>query len=444
MTKNHSIWNYSVLANFNRNVFGDLLTVNHLESDYEEMVKILEDGEKIEHHGYYFKDKEKKLLYFIDSEINNESILDKLPFAILDSDKCSYSRKVFHHVTDIESFKIIPEKRIEFRTIIDKMLDIKHGRPDDLKLWSIIVLASWLDKIMVRVSSPAGFGKDSIANIFGNLLNGIVVAKPRTVAKFEYLLNYSEGIFINEMSSSNKEQKNLVEDFILQTADFSLSYEKGSRAMVSGTKEKSGLDNLSLIFLYNDLDHYDNPDVFFDNLFNNKAVYDRLLPLKFDGRVDVSQFHNNFDITTVAKQNQQFFLDTLKSLHWYKQNYRKELRMWALGKSYPLTERHKKSFMKITEFINIYSKTKEEFRALCDKLYQCYVRYNIMAKGGSATLDVFQDMTPDTLETPDFTEEKIEFDVEPNMTCECNKCNCHNSVESMGMTCEDCILGDHK
>ena len=247
MTKNHSIWNYSVLANFNRNVFGDLLTVNHLESDYEEMVKILEDGEKIEHHGYYFKDKEKKLLYFIDSEINNESILDKLPFAILDSDKCSYSRKVFRHVTDIESFKIIPEKRIEFRTIIDKMLDIKHGRPDDLKLWSIIVLASWLDKIMVRVSSPAGFGKDSIANIFSNLLNGIVVAKPRTVAKFEYLLNYSEGIFINEMSSSNKEQKNLVEDFILQTADFSLSYEKGSRAMVSGTKEKSGLDNLSLI-----------------------------------------------------------------------------------------------------------------------------------------------------------------------------------------------------
>ena len=40
--------------------------------------------------------------------------------------------------------------------------------------------------------------------------------------------------------------------------------------------------------------------MFFDNLFNNQAVYDRLLPLKFKGRMDVAQYHNNFDINEVA------------------------------------------------------------------------------------------------------------------------------------------------
>jgi hypothetical protein len=247
------------------------------------------------------------------------------------------------------------------------------------------------------------------------------------------------------MSSADKAQTNLTEDFILQCADFSITYEKGSRAMISGSKEKNGLDTLSLVFMYNDLDHYDNPAVFFDNIFNNRAVYDRLFPLKFSGRMDVSQFHNNFDIDKVAKDTEPFFIDILKSLHWYKRNYRKDLKLWLLGKKYPLTERHEKSFMKLTEFINLYSKDKEEYKSMVDSLFRCHQNYEFMVTGRKPTLETYTKVVK--VDYPELKQDEelvIEEEHIKGEICNCKKCNCDREVDIKGETCVECVLGDHR
>ena len=177
---NAQILNYSTIAQFRQNIFGDLLTIENIESKQEESVKI---GEK-EHYGFMFYVQGERKMYFFDTyNKHNEHILDKLPLTVLRSSKYSYRNRVFYHVENYESFRIIPKKSYGFRRIVDEVCNLKHNNSKDFLMWTIVCMASYLDKVMLRISSPKGFGKDSIAKILQTLLTGVIVAKPRTVAK---------------------------------------------------------------------------------------------------------------------------------------------------------------------------------------------------------------------------------------------------------------------
>lgn len=380
MSEPFSIFNYSVLSKFNKNVFGNLITINELKSEHEEMYSKNQGID--EYYGYYFLVPAEKRLYFFDAvdKKTNQNILDCLPVSIEDSSKTFYKNKVFYHVNSYKSFKIIPKKVLTYREIVDKLSSIGHTNPEHYKLYVHHILPSILDKVFLRISSNKGFGKDSLVRVLGLLLNGVTVFQPRTIAKLERVLGYTKLLCCNEMGTLSDDQKKLIESFILQVCDYSPTYEKGSMAMKGMSKDTNDTENLSAVFLYNDRDHYKDEKAFFDYIFNNEAVYDRLYQAKFSGRLDTMQFHNNFDIDKVAMEQQQTFIDLLKSLEYYKKFYRMELKPFKLRKTYPLTERHMKVFMKLVEFVNLYANTEEEFNQIVDKMYERHTAYKDMLK----------------------------------------------------------------
>ena len=278
------------------------------------------------------------------------------------------------------------------REIVEELNKIVHEKPNQLRDWIITCIASYCEKPMLRVASPKGFGKDSIPKILKGMLKGIYVFKPRSMAKIENVTHGIKSLYLNEMATTDKKQIELIEDYILGVGDGSTDYEKGARGY-KGERENKDTNDISLVFMYNDLSQYDkDPSKFFDNMLVNESAYDRLLPLRFHGRINVAQFRRTFDIQEVADKNKQFFINMMKSIEYYRLNYRKELKPFRLLTKYVLSERHMNSFMILTDFINLYANTEEEFNVIVRDFYRHNEDYKIMVNGGKATLNVYQEV----------------------------------------------------
>ncbi|MEM1973248.1 MAG: hypothetical protein QXN68_00500 [Thermoplasmata archaeon] len=368
---------YTLLKAFNDYMFKNCVDFSVLK---EEVV--------VEDEAYWFFEMNKsKYLLPIDQ-------IENIPFRILETKQIKYKGKVFYVVTKLNRLKILPEKLMSFRDLVNwfelrmseydgdrklKMEEYELSKIHNL-LYRIIVLTAAISRINARISSNPGFGKNSMSNMLGLLLGDVVDVVPRTAAAIEFRL-LNKLVVLDEMSNLESNQRQLIQNLLLQIGDFSTTYQRGARG-VQDTYDVYDISKLSLLIFYNRYEDYlavGQANKYFDNVFT-KAVQDRFPPFKFYGVLDNKQFliePNHSDFVKYV----DVYKAVMKTIHYYRQNYRDEILVYQQDvddflSGYVLKgTRHMKSLKEILSFIRLYSLGIDEFERLATNLMDAYFAY---------------------------------------------------------------------
>ena len=264
-----------------------------------------------------------------------------------------------------------------FRQLVDKLSNsLNHSNKEHYKLYWMLALTSMIDRINFRLSTPAGFGKDSIVDIMNNLFGNATTIENPTVAKLEYL-SFSKWLAINEVVDISKGEWRLMEQYLLSAGALKNKISKRSRA-VAGVGEFLDIKNLSLSLFYNDIDHYPDTKKYFDEV-TKKAVKDRFLPLRLSGT-----YTENFnevtqkDIKEYVKDNMDEYDDIIRTFVYYKHNINASLHYYKLPNLFKFGERHKTSLGRLFNIVDAYCETQVEFDKWCKVIIDSYDDYNDM------------------------------------------------------------------
>ena len=338
-----------------------VLTPEHL-FDKKKSVKILAD----KYYGYFLhKNKE---TYFLCSEG-----VEDLPIKVTKSKEYDFKGEVFSMVLDYKSVKIPNVKKMEFRDLIDNLSNFEHTNPLHFKLYKIITVTAFCNRINYRVIAPAGFGKDCTINNLIDLGSTIVNIYGATFAKLEYNLKHPF-LFFNEMGNLKADDKTNMQQFLLATGAYFNSYSKKSRKG-EDTLEVYDISKTSLGIAYNPPNYYiERGQEFFDKMFQ-PAVLNRFIPFSFSGviRVPTTIEDNTYE---EAKKNLPFYKDFVSTINYYKDN--EISNKYGLDDSVVFNkyeDRYKRTFETLCKYISEYSKDEKEYYELVFELYNCFIRY---------------------------------------------------------------------
>lgn len=369
---------YNSLRRFNEEIYTGFLS----SADLNEEISI--------RHQKYWLAKKNKQIYLIDSDLQ-----DKLPFVVDKSEELHYSRKVFHIVKEITPVAFKTEHTLNSKDLLD-WFDIQCTSPTKHKLFRILMLSAVIGRVNFRIASEAGFGKDSFADTIGYLTNDISSTNPRTMAAIEYrLLNNT--LVLNELSNLPKEQKELLQEFLLLVGAYKNLYEKSSRA-TSSTFDTYDTSKLSLVIFHNMYWDYilsNQEDKFFDRVFT-AAVKDRFMPFAFTNfdpeyydpetgkhhegnpvRLDMSQFNDRVLTDEEYEQYKIEYIKVLREILYLRKNYQKHLKGFdrTFSEKFRLLGRHRDSFDRILDFVDLFSDNQQEFEQTATDLYNCHQDY---------------------------------------------------------------------
>jgi hypothetical protein len=360
-------WHYDTVERFFHTYYDKLLTENMVNGD-EMYIEDYKDasGELITLQEFLYPVRKGKIVYLVSSQF-----IDELPLLVENSEKVSYKGKGFVLVKQATPMKIRPEQKMSFRDLVDKFAEGDHSALPHKFLYSLLVLISFLDRINIRIATPPEFGKDSKIKTLNGMVGNIGIISNPTIAKLEYML-FNKVIFLNEVSNISSNNKNDIEQFLLSCADFSNKYTKRSRA-TQGGHEDYNISKLSLMVAYNTIHEYNNLSKYFDNLWSNKAISERVLPFLFKGRTK-EDFNIKFDVDEAVEDNWSFYLDFIRTLMFYKDYYPK--------KNYKEYDKHKlmngrwqRNFNTIKKWVAEYSETEEEYNLLLNQLFETHIKY---------------------------------------------------------------------
>lgn len=362
---------YDVVAAFGDAYYKDLLTDAHVAGDRKPINLGTKDDPDI--HVFYPL-KKNKVIY----ALRDEDIKD-LPIMVKNSFQKTQYQNVYDIITSYSSAKFLPEKHFEFRELVDTLCPFQHENNIDFILWKLIVIASLVHRVAVRVCSPPAFGKDSVMKVLGDLTGEVVVIANPTVAKLEYRL-INKSIMLNEFANLKAEDRYGMEHFLQSVGDMSNIYEKHSRAS-SGTNETYDISKLSVLIAYNDLNCYTSPDRYFDNTFG-KQTRERFLPLKFSGRME-QEFRLVPEAASLARKNKDFYVKFIRTIEYFKKHWVDEYQYKKTfstkeAKDYGFENRWARGFDTIVNFIKLYSKDEEEAQFLVKRLFNCHHDYMTM------------------------------------------------------------------
>ena len=303
----------------------------------------------------------------------------KLPIKITETEEVHYKAKVFYYIKGYQTVTFKEEMNHTFRELTDELGNFEHSNPTQNLLYRLMCLASHLDRVNFRVATDAGFGKDSMWEILHILKKDVSVINPRSMPALEYRLK-NKVLVLNELSNMESSQTDLIQEFLLLAGDMRTGYEKSTRAG-SKTQDYYIIKNLSLCVMYNEYNYYaviGKEKKYFDKVFT-KAVQDRFIPFKFSGSLYGKQFVIDESEKIVAERHKMDYIKILRSIEYYRNNWRKHLKDWRLDSSnLGLSPRQEQNFMKIVQFVNLYSETKEEFSLLCQELINANKEYHLM------------------------------------------------------------------
>ena len=372
---------YDILSFFNEDYYKDLITKNNLGD--ETVIKVKDK------QLFVYPVKYKGKLYAVPSEIIEK---DKLPIKITKSSKVAYRSNVYHIVKGFNSFKIKPIKTMTFRKLVDTIANFNHGNKDtDFKYYKIACIMCYLKKGFIRCVSEAAFGKNSVPGILKILLTDVAIFNPRTAPVFEAKL-INKMIVLDELTNLEKSQRDLMQEALLQVADGSPSYEKGSRGSTKyGTKDEYDISKLSIMVLYNIFSYYEDAgqgDKYFDNVFTY-AVKDRFLPIYMEGHLDSMQFPELKKPKEYALKYSEDIKKLIRALRYYERNFENEDKQFKLNKEYRLCKsgRQDKTFNMILQGFRLYSDTEEEYNLMTENFYKMHLRYKDMVSEQNFALE---------------------------------------------------------
>lgn len=355
---------------FNRELYKGVLTPDNLISD-EICIKYNDN----EYFGFILaKDDNKRKVkqkYFLPTQI-----IDKLPLKVTSKKKFSYKANAYWFIGSATSIKIPTEKKMEFRKLVDNFADYAHSNEKHWKLFRMVALGAYFERMNIRVVSEASFGKDGVVDIL-QLLNGSVANLYKaTLAKLKYSLR-NDYVVINELGALNSQQVADMQTYLLQAGAYKPIYENNSRS-VAGTKESMDLMTKSHLIFHNTPYYYEEKgQAYFERMFT-KAVMDRFPALLFDGYVteDFTTAPNKSDFN---EKDSQKIKDIISTINYFKENHAFEAKFELKEDYFGFKDREKqrslRSFKIICKYLDLYSKDEEEFQEWIKVLKECYDKY---------------------------------------------------------------------
>lgn len=370
-----NIWHTDTLTDFSIKLYDGLLRREHIVSN-EVSKKFNEE----EYHGYVLeKDNPETNLkdrYFVKTDY-----ISKLPFRIESFKKFSFRSDVFKFVCGCSTMKIPSRQDMTFKQLVDFFADYKHSNQYHQLISKLIVLAGYIERLNIRIVSPASFGKDSLVDILGILNGNVANLYNATLGKLKYSLN-NDCIIINELGGLKKEDKYALQVYLTQAGAYKPKYENNSRSTI-GTKEEMDLRNKTHIIFHNTPEYYRTKgQEYFEEMFT-PAIMDRFPGLLMDGYV-TEDFSKAEPIESFGDDGINNLKKFIASLNYYKEKkiqehkYNIEDEFWEFnGKE---KQRSLRSFKIITKYFAEYSNTEPEFIMLCEILKKCRLDYKDMIK----------------------------------------------------------------
>jgi len=346
---------------FNQDLYSDIFTEENIVSKKKSINLV---GDKF--YGF-FLEKGKETYFCPDDWI------DRLPFKLRETREIDYKGEVFKMIVEAPTAITIPsEKKMTIRELVDYVPTFKHSNELHFKLYKIICLTAYVDRVNARIATEAGFGKDSLINIISALVDSTANIYGATFAKLEYNLRNKLLVF-NEMGNLKEEDKMNMQEFLLATGAYFNRYSKRTRKS-AGTVEEYDISRTSLLILSNLPSYYIAANQeYFEKMFQ-RAVINRFIPFVFKG-VLTTNFENAYDTKKIMTDNKQVYRDVIASLTYYKENNISESK-YTLHKYIVFPEafkRYSRSFNIIAKYISEYANDQKEFDELCLELYRCYL-----------------------------------------------------------------------
>lgn len=376
---------YNCLTEFKTQYLKNVLSHEHLQEGEIHLKKcVFPDGgedEEFNFWGYEFiRDGERYLVSSSDKNGNKINIKNIIPLLPLKTQKLSSKGNVYNYVTQPKTVRFKSEKKISFKEVVDTITNQNVSNPEHKKLLMFMSLASMLDRANFRVSSPAGFGKDSTVLILDSLLGGCVTIANPTIAKLEYL-TYMKWLVVNEVVDISKAEWRKIEQFLLDTGDHRPRTPKHSRAIAQGTTETINLEKFSIGLFYNDIDVYTEPSEYFD-FITKGSVLNRFPAFRLHGRYteDFNEIHK-INVEEFVKANFELYKDLIYSLTYYKDNLIKELKHFnAKNLIEGLPNRWLLNIGKLLRIVDLYCENQEEFDYWLDVINKSITDYRAMLK----------------------------------------------------------------
>jgi hypothetical protein len=365
---------YDCLTEFNNQYYSNLLTEKHIKSDEINLGTLTNvsgyKDEEANFWGYIFEKAGKK--YLLSSHVSNEEKIDLrsvLPIRVVRSEKVAHKGVVYHEIKEYKSFRIRPEQTMTFKELIDFMSSLGHTNPRGLKLIWMMEFTQMFNRANFRISSPAGFGKDSVVDTVGNLIGGAGTIESPSLAKLEERANVLKHLAVSEVVDMTKADWRHTQQFLLAVAAFKPKVTKHSRAY-GGVGEEIDIDKFSLSLLYNDIDHYPEHDKYFDYV-TKEQVLDRFPAFRLYG-VYTESF-GVVDVEEFVEQNIDNYVKLLRALLYYGEVVKNN--KYEIDIDEHKSSRWKTNIGRLLSTVSHYCESEEEFKDWCNYIDSCQDDY---------------------------------------------------------------------
>jgi len=325
------------------------------------------------YYGYFLE--KGKRMYFCPS-----TKFESLPFRITKSTEVDYKTDVFDIITQVEPVTIPSVKVMEYRDIIEWFTKTQHTNKLHQLIYSILVTAAWIDRFNCRVSTEAGFGKDSVVDIVGALVDTTCNVYGASFAKLEYNLK-NQFIVLNEMGNLKADDKANMQEFLLATGAYRNIYTKRTRKS-GGTQEQYDISKTSLMIIYNLPEYYrSKAQEYFDQMFT-PAVINRFIPFVLEGQL-TTKFQDLLDPIEILDKYEKTIRGIVATLQYYKDNKPSTIdyEIPKIVKFNSKLERYERSFKVIMKYVSLYANTQEEFDKIVTELFKAYKKYEKLLEG---------------------------------------------------------------
>lgn len=370
-------WAYDVVKLFHDIHFTNVITEAHLKE-----VRAFDELK-----GWIaVKEKEK---YLLPELVEGEDIRKILPLRIKETVDHKQGTAIYRVVKNLQRFSIPAKRTMSFRAWVDAFAPFAHSNPKEFKLYKVLTLGALISRFHYRIASNPAFGKDSLPLLLSQILPmEASVYFPRTNARLMHMLE-RRLLVITEIPDAAKTDMKLLEPVIRIAGDMRPTLKNSAMAMSGMTKDEYDISQLSMGFIYNEIDDYrvpklkeDRSDHYFDNYFT-AATQERFFPLHLSGTLDTQQFRN---IDT--KATFEAVHDSLKiwvmSAQWFMRESEPLSQAQQSWPSFVFTGiplekgRLYTHLLAMTEVFRLYAQTQEEFFELCQTLQDCYHKYQSM------------------------------------------------------------------
>ena len=362
-TKKELTFHSDCISAFNAELYDNIFTDENVVSKQ----KAIKLGDK-KYYGYFLE--KGKSSYFVPSEFITE-----IPFKVTKKVTTDYKSDVFDVIIDCEGITIPAEKRMSLRELTDTIANFSHSNPLHFKLYKLVALAAYIDRINARISTDAGFGKDSVVNIISALVNSTYNMYGGTFAKLEFAL-VNKLIVLNELGHLKPDDKFNFQEFLLAVGAYFNIYTKRTRK-TGTTQEQYDIGKLSLMIFYNLPSYYVSKNQeYFDQIFT-KAVINRFLPFVFEGTI-TTKFEKLVDPAEIVAEYKDVYKDVIATINHFRAHPVMEIK-FKVPETIKFTKefmRYDRTFNVIMKYISEYSRTQEEFDLLTKELYKCYQNYD--------------------------------------------------------------------